>query len=252
MDILARPVPGLLDGLEHEVERVAGALEFRCETALVPEPRGHARSRKLLFQDVKDLGAHAHGLADVARADRHDHEFLDVDGIVGVFAAVDDVHHRHRQDPRRGAADIAKERLHGELGRRLGRRQRHAQDGVRAEPALVVGPVQFDHRHVEPDLVRRIQPQQVLGDLAVHRRHRLEHALARIPRLVPVALLDGLVGPRRGARGHRRPAHGAVFEGHVDLDGGVAPAVQDFAGMDVDDRAHGVVSLVSQTGSSGL
>jgi hypothetical protein len=31
------------------------------------------------------------------RADRHDHEFLDVDRIVGMGAAVDDVHHRHRQ-----------------------------------------------------------------------------------------------------------------------------------------------------------
>jgi hypothetical protein len=40
-------------------------------------------------------------------ADRHDHEFLNVDRVVGMFAAVDDVHHRHRQDAGRGAADIA-------------------------------------------------------------------------------------------------------------------------------------------------
>jgi hypothetical protein len=27
----------------------------------------------------------------------HDHEFLNVDRVVGMLAAVDDVHHRHRQ-----------------------------------------------------------------------------------------------------------------------------------------------------------
>ena len=45
------------------------------------------------------------------RGDRHDHEFLDVDRVVGMLAAVDDVHHRNRQDAGRGAADVAEERL---------------------------------------------------------------------------------------------------------------------------------------------
>ena len=32
------------------------------------------------------------------RPTRHDHEFLEIDVVVGVLAAVEDVHHRHRQD----------------------------------------------------------------------------------------------------------------------------------------------------------
>src|ERR1700760_4926826 len=44
------------------------------------------------------------------RAHRNNNESLEVDRIVGVHAAVDDVHHRHRQEPRRRAADIAVER----------------------------------------------------------------------------------------------------------------------------------------------
>ena len=68
------------------------------------------------------------GFADVLRADRHDHEFLDVDRVVGMLAAIDDVHHRHRQDARRCAADIAIQRLAGGFGRGLGDGQRHAED----------------------------------------------------------------------------------------------------------------------------
>src|SRR3546814_3652472 len=59
---------------------------------------------------VENLAAPAHRLGDAAGADGHDHEFLHVDRIVGMFAAVDDVHHRHRQGARRDAADIAIER----------------------------------------------------------------------------------------------------------------------------------------------
>ena len=39
------------------------------------------------------------------RADRHDHELLEVDAAVGVRAAVQDVHHRHRQAQRAVAAE---------------------------------------------------------------------------------------------------------------------------------------------------
>jgi len=49
-------------------------------------------------------------------ADRHDHEFLDVDRIVGMRPAIDDVHHRNRQHVRTRTADIAVERQMGRLG----------------------------------------------------------------------------------------------------------------------------------------
>ena len=66
-----------------------------------------------------------------------------------------------------------------------------------------------------------------------------EHALAEIARLVAVAELDRLVGAGRGAGRHRRAAHRAVLEDHIDLDGRVAAAVEDLAPDDVDDGGHG-------------
>src|SRR5436189_304734 len=50
-------------------------------------------------------------------------------------AAVDDVHHRHRQDVGLGAADITVERQAGGVGRGLGHRQRNAENGIGAEAA---------------------------------------------------------------------------------------------------------------------
>ena len=61
-------------------------------------------------------------------------------------AAVDDVHHRHRQHVGAGAADIAVERQVRFLRRRLGDREADAQDGVGAQAGLVRRAVELDQR----------------------------------------------------------------------------------------------------------
>jgi hypothetical protein len=84
---------------------------------------------------VEDLGAHAQRLAKRARADRHHHELLQVDGVVGVRAAVEDVEHRHRQTRAPSRRDSV-ERLPSAAARPAPR-ERHAEDRVGAEPLLL-------------------------------------------------------------------------------------------------------------------
>ena len=73
---------------------------------LVPWPASFSALRSVWNTSAPMRMASAH----VGAAHRHDHEFLDVDRVVGVRAAVDDVHHRHGQHVRAGAAEIAVER----------------------------------------------------------------------------------------------------------------------------------------------
>jgi hypothetical protein len=54
-----------------------------------------------------------------------------------------------------------------------------------------------------------------------------------------VAQFDRFVGAGRGTRRHRGAAHAAVFQRHVHFDGRIASAVENLAGMDVDNRGHG-------------
>ena len=70
-----------------------------------------------------------------------------------MHAAVDHVHHRHRQHPSLLAAEVAEERDARLRGRRLRRRERDAEHGVRAEAALVRRPVELDQQPVEAGLV---------------------------------------------------------------------------------------------------
>ena len=50
------------------------------------------------------------------------------------------------------------------------------------------------------------------------------------------------MGARRGARGHAGSTHRSVFEHDVDFDGRISPAVEDFAGDDVNDGCHFISS----------
>ena len=109
-------------------------LEVRREAALVADRRREAALVEQRLQRVEDLGAHAQALGEGARARRDDHELLEVDRVVGVGAAVDDVQHRHgqRRAPRRrrGSGRAARRRRRGGLrrppARRRGSRSRRA------------------------------------------------------------------------------------------------------------------------------
>src|SRR3546814_763798 len=73
---------------------------------------------------------------------------------------------------------------------------------------------------------------------------RLQHALAAIALLVAVAQLDRLVGAGRGAGGHGGAAEGAALQSDVDLDGRIAPGVQDLPGLNIDDCSHGPLGVL--------
>ena len=89
-----------------------------------------------------------------------------------------------------------------------------------------------------PDLVGGVEAGQRVADRAVDGLDRRAHALAAVAARVAVAQLDRLVRAGGGARGHRGAADGAILEAHVDLDGGIAPAVENLATHDVNDHRH--------------
>ncbi len=181
---------------------------------------------------MEDLRAVAQRLGEARRAHRHDHEFLDVDAVVGMRAAVDDVHHRHRHGEIAAGVQVAEQRLAAGRGRSFGCRHGNREDGVGAEAALVLGAVELDEAPVQRDLLGGVHAFDGGADLAVDVRHGLQHALAQVTRLVAVTQLDGLARAGGRAGRHAGAAHETALQHHVRLDGGVAARIQDLA------RAH--------------
>ena len=243
--ILTHAMAGGLAGLGDEAERLVRRADVRREAALVADIGRVAGIVQRLLQRHEHLGPDAHGVGDRTGADRHDHEFLDVDRVVGVLAAIDDVHHRHRQGAGKHTADMAVER-DAEVGRRrLGDRERDRQHRIGAEARLVGRAVQLDHRLVDLDLVEDVHAGDGVEDLALDIADGLEHALAAVAGLVAVAQFHRLMRAGRGAGGDDGVAARAAVEHHLGLDGRVAAGVEDFTGDDVGDGGHGGAPAVA-------
>ena len=115
-----------------------------------------------------------------------------------MHTAVDHVEHRNGQRMHVGPTDGAVEGYAELVGHRLGIGQRHRQHGVGTQPPLVRGPVQIDHGEIDTPLIQGILAPQGAGNLTVHIRHCLQHALAAEP-FPPVAQLDRLMPAGRCA-----------------------------------------------------
>ena len=237
-DVVAGLVASRLASLHDVLQRLFVGGEVGGETALVADAAAQAGLVQNLLQGVVDLGAPAQRLGERLGAHRHDHELLEVDVVVGMHAAVEDVHHRRGQDMAVHAANILVQRKTGGLGSGLGAGQGHAQDGVSAQSALVVRAVQLQHHVVDGALIVGLEADERIGDLVIHMANGIQRALAQITLLVAVAQLHGLERARGRAGGNGRTTEGTILQHNFHLDRGVAARVQDFTPEHIDDDAH--------------
>ena len=110
--------------------------------------------------------------------------------------------------------------------------ERHAEDGVGAQPPLVRRAVEGSEAPSTARLVTGVHADERRGDLRIYVAHRPPHPLAPVSVRLAVAQLDCFPAAGRGPGGNRRPAGAAVVEKNVDLDGGIAPGVEDLPGAD--------------------
>ena len=194
------------------------------------------------LEGVVDLGAPTQALDKARGAHRHDHELLEVNVVVGMHAAVEDVHHGRGQQVGVDAAQVLVQRQTRRLGSGAGDGQRHAQDGVGTELGLVGGTVRSNQRGIDGALVEGVEAHDGVSTLVVDVLDGLRNALAQVAALVAVAQLASFESAGRSTRRHHRAAKAAVLEHDLDLDGGIAAAVEHLATVDVQNIAH-VVSL---------
>ena len=180
---------------------------------------------------MEHFRAHTQRLGEALGADGHDHELLDVNVAAGgVCAAVEHVHHRHRQRLGVAAADVVVQRQAQSLCSSLGNSQGHAENSIGAETGLVRGAVQLDEQLVDGGLVEDVHALQRLSDLDVDVLNCLEHALAEVTALIAVAQLASLVDTGGSAGRNGSAANGAVVERDLDFHGRIAAGVQNLSG----------------------
>jgi hypothetical protein len=111
------------------------------------------------------------------------------------------------------------------------------EDRVGAKPGLVRRPVELNQYAINGQLVLRIQAGERVADPSVHCLDSLKHPSTPEPRSA-IAPFDRLM--RTGGRSgwNRRPAYNTALQRHLDLDGRIASAVENLAGVNIVDRGH--------------
>ena len=116
----------------------------------------------------------------------------------------------------------------GRVGAR--RRHRHAEQRVRAEPALRRRAVERDQGVVERALRVEFAADDRRRDFAVDVGDRLPDALAAVPPRIAVTQLQRLALAGGRARRDRRPS-GPALDAHVDFDRRIAARIQNLAAV---------------------
>src|SRR5690606_38218770 len=119
-DIFTRLEASLLNRLHDEIEGSLGILQIRSKSAFIADIGVVTGILEALLERVENFRTITNSFTNGRSADRKNHEFLEIDRIVGMCAAIDDVHHGNRQDMGVCAADVAVKRQTGCLGCSLG------------------------------------------------------------------------------------------------------------------------------------
>ena len=98
-----------------------------------------------------------------------------------------------------GAADVTVKRKARSFRRRLGDGKRNAENGVRAEPRLVVRAVERDQGLVDLELILGFEPGDGVENVAIDRLDSFQNALAAEAPFVSIAQFDRFARAGRSA-----------------------------------------------------
>ena len=168
---------------------------------------------------MEDLYAPSQAFREGRSAYRHYHELLEIYLIVRMSAAVQDIHHGHRQCPGVGAAYIPVQGQAGAYGARFGRSKADSEDGIGAQLAFVFGAVQLQQHFIYARLVCNIPAQYFLRDELVDILYSIQYAFSQVGTFIAVSQLCSFVDACGCPGGYRCSSHSAVFRENIDLYG---------------------------------
>jgi hypothetical protein len=170
--------------------------------------------------------------------DRHDHEFLYIDIVVGMGTTVQDVHHRKRQFPGVYAANIAVEGQTECLCRSLGNSDGNTEDRICPEITFEFSPVQFDHAQIYAGLIGCVHPDDLIRDLGVHIVDCGENSFSQVSSGVAVSQFQGFPLTRGGSRWYGCPAHYPGLQQYFYFQSRVASRIENLPCIHISNCAH--------------
>jgi hypothetical protein len=109
LDLAASLVSGFFNGLHDDLQPFFVGFQVRGEATFIANCGAETFSCEHFLEVMEDFDTGTQGFAEAVEAKRHDHEFLDIESVVGVCPAIDDVHHGCGETIGADTAEITKE-----------------------------------------------------------------------------------------------------------------------------------------------
>ncbi len=200
-DVFTQLVTSRFNRFSDNSQRFRVGAQVRRIAAFVTHSGVHAFAFQHFCQVMENFRTHTDGFFNRFRANRLDHEFLDVDVVVSVLAAVDDVHHRNRHGVFARSAvqfsNVLVQRHTFSGSSSFGVSQRDSQNGVCTEVRFVFSTVQVDHDFVDASLVFSVFAKNSLSDRAVNRANSFGYAFTQETGFVAIAQFQRFAGTSR-------------------------------------------------------
>ena len=186
-----------------------------------------------VFQAMINLHSRAQGVLKRVKANRLDHKFLKIHGVIRVFSAVENIQHGRGQGVCPFATKIFVKRLMRVSSGRLGVGKTDGQHGVGSKGGLVGRSVKINHEPIDGGLIKRVEAFEGGRDFCIDMIHSFCNALAAVVFFVAIAKFNRFIFSRTCARGNRRAAHGSICESDLALHRGESPRIKNLTGVNM-------------------
>ena len=202
-DVFAQLVACCFNRFSDNSQRFCVRTQVWRVATFVTNSSVHTFSFQNFSQVVEHFRTHTHRFFQGFRANRLNHEFLNINVVVCVLTTVDDVHHWYRHGVFAWGAvqfsDVLEQWHTFSSSCCFGVRQGNCQDCVRTEVRFVFSTVQIDHDLVDASLIFGIFANDSLSNRTVNSANRFQYAFAHETGFVAITQFQRFAGTCRCA-----------------------------------------------------
>ncbi len=146
-------VTSVFDGVYNKGQSFVSGLQIRSKTAFIANVCVLTGSFQVFLQSLENFGTHTDSFFNRICRNRHNHKFLNINRVICVFAAVQNVHHWNWQSASHSAAQVTIQRQASFFCLSFSHSQRYCQNSVSAQVAFVFCAVQINHCVINVNLI---------------------------------------------------------------------------------------------------
>ncbi len=192
---------------------------------------------------MEGLSTIAKGFFKARSAHGDNHEFLQVEVVIGMCATVDDVHHRNGKLHCTHTTKIAIKGKTHFFSSCAGNCHGDCQNSISTKAALIFCAIKSNHLAIDQGLIGCFHAANQVSDFAIDVFNSLQDALTTVALRILITEFNSFTDTRGGARRHSCAARSTTFQNDFRFDRGVATAIEDLATNYINNSTHFFSSL---------